>query len=59
MFTLLRPLPQNAPSLIDVTLDGILIEARPEQILKALYPIFVTVSGISTDLSPLHPKNVY
>ena len=41
-----------------VTLLGIVMEVRPQQLKKALLPMLVTLLGIATEVRPLQTSNV-
>ncbi len=47
--------PEKAPSPIELSLLGSLIEVNPSQFLKVFFAIEETLSGISIDVSPVQP----
>ena len=50
--------PANACDAIDVTFDGMVIDARLVQLLKAYDPIASTFDVIFTVVKLVHPSNI-
>ena len=58
MVIVVSPLPVKAAEPIEVTLSGIIIDVRFEQLLKARFPIIVVFWGSCTDAKFTRPANM-
>ena len=54
-----RPDPAKAPCLISVTLEGISIDVKAVQFMKALSPMLVRVLGRVTDVRVWKPRKAF